>query len=265
MNPSFLRLFRNLGAMVLAGRPTRRAIAAAVKLCGRRLERRWPFFPRAEGKELNLGFGDLLAFQYARSRNFSALVVGAFDGVENDPTSEFIRTSQCKAIFVEPQPGPFQRLSESMRGRSGVQTLNAAIDETSGSREMYCIPPGNEGLPAWTEQLASFRREHILNHEDRVPGLSRHIMTLNVQTLSFEDLLEKYQLQSLDLLQIDAEGMDVQLLAWFPFDCIKPALLHYETAHMSADEHQSVTQRLQCLGYTVRVSDSPTDDMAIIF
>lgn len=251
--------------MVFSGHPSRRAIAAAVKLCGRRLERRWPFFPRAEGKELNLGFGDLLAFQYARSRNFTALVVGAFDGVENDPTSEFIRTNQCRAIYVEPQPGPFRRLSESMRGRAGVQTLNAAVDETSGSRDMYCIPPGIDGLPAWTEQLASFRREHLLNHEDRAPGLSRHIMTVNVQTLSFDDLLEKYQLQSLDLLQIDAEGMDAQLLDWFPFHHIKPALLHYEIAHMSPAEHQSVRQRLQSFGYTVLVSDSPTDDMAILF
>jgi FkbM family methyltransferase len=251
--------------MALAGRPSKRAVAAAVKLCGRRLERRWPFLPRAEGKELNLGFGDLLAFQYARSRNFTALVVGAFDGVENDPTSEFIRTRQCSAIFVEPQPGPYRRLSESMRGRAGVQMLNAAIDESSGSRVMYCVPPGIEGLPAWTEQLASFRLEHLRNHEDRAPGLSRHIMTINVQTLSFEDLLDKYSLRSLDLLQIDAEGMDAQLLAWFPFHRIKPALLHYETAHMSQAEHQSVRQRLQCLRYTVLVSDSPTDDMAILF
>jgi FkbM family methyltransferase len=251
--------------MALTGRPSRRAIAAAVKLCGRRLERRWPFFPKAEGKALNLGFNDLLAFQYARSRNFSALVVGAFDGVENDPASQFIRTHQCRALFVEPQPGPFRRLRESMHGHAGVETLNAAIDEMSGSRDIYCIPPGIEGLPAWTEQLASFRREHLQNHEDRAPGLSRHIVALNVQTLSFDDLLGKYQLQTLDLLQIDAEGADAQLLAWFPFHRVKPAVLHYETAHMSSVEHQSVKQRLKELGYTVLVSDSPTDDMAVLF
>lgn len=265
MSQSLLSLLRNLGALALAGRPSRRALAAAVKLCGRRLERRWPFFPHAEGKELNLGFGDLLEFQYAKSRNFTALVIGAFDGVENDPTSEFIRTKQCRAILVEPQPWPFQRLSESMSGREGADILNAAIDATSGSRDMYCIPPGIDDLPAWTEQLASFRREHILNHEERAPGLSSHIVTLNVQTLSFDDLLDKYQLQSLDLLQIDTEGMDAQLLGWFPFHRIKPALLHYETAHLSSAEHQFVRKRLQRLGYTAFVSDSPTDDMAIIF
>jgi len=127
------------------------------------------------------------------------------------------------------------------------------------------VPPGIEGLPAWTEQLASFRREHLVKHEDRAPGLSRHITALNVPTFSFEDLLKKFHLQSLDLLQIDTEGMDAQMLAWFPFHRIKPALLHYETAHMSPDEHQAVRRRLKELGYAVFVSDSPTDDMAVLF
>lgn len=252
-------------SLPLSGRiPSNRAIATLVKLYGYRLERRWPFLVKAAEEELNLGFDDLLEFQYARTRNFVAVAVGAFDGVTNDPTSQFIQRHHCRGIFVEPQPGPFKRLQGNLRSFIDVTLVNAAIDEVSGTREIFYLRSGIADLPAWTEQLASFHREHLLKHEDQVPGLSSHIATLTVKTLSFDDLIDQYSLDSIHVLQIDAEGMDAQLLAWFPFKRMKPAILHYETDHMSPDEMQSVRQRLVDLGYTVRQSDSPTDDMAIL-
>ena len=257
-------LARNLLAMALSGHPpSRRAMAAMFKLCGHRLERRWPFLPKAEGHALNLGFEDLLELQFARSRSFTAMVIGAYDGTANDPTSDFIRKRRCRAIFVEPQPGPFERLREHYGACENVMLLNAAIDENSGSRIMYSIPPGIEGLPDWVEQLASFRKDHLLQHESQAPGLSQHIRAHQVPTISFSALLGRYSLEGLDALQIDAEAMDAQLLAWFPFERIKPGVLHYETAHMTGDEAGSLRARLRGLGYTVSASDSPTDDMAI--
>lgn len=265
-NKNTLRISRSLAAMAMSGRlPSRRSLAAMAKLCGRRLERHWPFLPRASQSELNLGFDDLLSLQYARSRKFNALIVGAFDGVTNDPTGEFIQNRNCRAIFVEPQPGPFSRLGVRMSANQNVTLINAAIDEISGDRLFYSIPSGIAGLPDWTEQLASFNKQHLLNHENKAPGLTMHIVESKVPTLSFDDLLNKYSLKKMDLLQIDAEGMDAQLLEWFPFERLKPALLHYEVAHMTSDQKISVTSRLKSFGYMVLPSDSPTDDMAIQF
>jgi len=256
----------SLSAMAISGRvPSRRAVAAIAKLCGRQLRRRWPFLPRADEENLNLEYEDLLELQYARSRHPVALVVGAFDGAR-DPTIEFIRKHQCGAILVEPQARPFKRLCELMRLQSNIFLLNAAIDEVSGFRDMYCVTPRADELPPWTEELASFRREHILSHEDRAPGVSKAFLTCKVPTMSFECLLDRYDVKSLDVLQIDAEGMDAQLLAWFPFDRIRPALLRYETVHMSAEEQRVVRNRLKEIGYIIRNSGSPpTDDVAILF
>jgi FkbM family methyltransferase len=260
-------LISSLGAVALSGRiPSRRALAALGKLCGRQPTRRWPYLPKVDAGNLNLEFDDLLELQYARSRNFVALVVGAFDGIANDPTSHFIRKHQCRAILVEPQPGPFSRLRENMGGNGNIEFLNAAIDEVSGFRDIYCVSPGKVGdLPSWSEQLASFRREHILKHEDLIPDLSRYIQVCKVPTVTFDGLLNQYNVESLDLLQLDVEGMDAQLLSWFPFERIRPALLHYETAHMSAEERGLARNSLKELGYTVLPSESSVDDMAILF
>ena len=84
------------------------------------------------------------------------------------------------------------------------------------------------------------------------PGVAKHLSVRTVATISFKDLLDRYGVKWLDVLQIDAEGMDAQLLAWFPFERVKPALLHYETAHMTEEEHQLVCKRLQQLGYIIR-------------
>ena len=152
-----------------------------------------------------------------------------------------------------------------MKDNNNIVPVNAAIDRVSGFRELYCVSQGVDDLPPWTEQLASFSREHILGHEHRAPGVSKRLLMRRVPTVSFEDLLDRYGVESLDALQIDAEGMDAQLLAWFPFERIKPALLHYDTAHMSAEERRLVCTRLKDFGYTVRSAGSLMDDMAMLF
>src|SRR5215813_4343238 len=115
----------SLSAMAISGHvPSRRAVAAVAKLCGRHLTGRWPYLPRADDENLNLEYEDLLELQYARSRQLVALVVGAFDG-GSDPTIQFIRKHQCGAILVEPQAGPFKRLRELMSLHSNIFLLNA--------------------------------------------------------------------------------------------------------------------------------------------
>jgi FkbM family methyltransferase len=258
-------ILASLWAMVLTGRkPSRRAVAAVAKLSGRALTRRWPYLPKLAEGNCDLEFVDLLELQYARTRNFLALVIGAFDGITNDPTSEFLRNRHCSAILVEPQPQAFKRLQKNMASRSNMTLVNAAIDQTSGSREMYCVSDVAGQLPTWTEQLASFRRDHIIGHEEIAPGLSNYITPCKVATLSFDDLLDTFSVKSIDVLQIDAEGMDGQLLRYFPFGRVKPALVHYEITHMSADERQYLRDRLADLGYLVRNSGL-MDEMAILF
>lgn len=243
--------------------PSRRALAAAVKIRGRRMERRWPFFPRAEGAALNLGFDDLLELQYARSRDFVVLVVGAYDGMENDPISRFIRTHASRGVLVEPQAAVFERLKNNFRAFPRFELLNAAVDASSGTRPFYSVQCGGSDLPGWTEQLASLSREHLVKHEASAPGLTRHIVEHSIPTMSFEDVLDRYNLKHVDVLQIDAEGMDGQLLAWFPFERLRPGVIHYEIAHLPRREEHLVRERLRRHGYRLFTADSPTDAMAV--
>lgn len=244
--------------------PTKRALAALAKIHGYRLEKRWPFLIRAEGGDLNLTFEDVLEFQYARSRRFMFVSIGAYDGLANDPVSRFVRSHDCHGILLEPQPGAYEQLCANYAAFPQCRLLNAAIDKVSGSRTLYYIPPGNPDLPEWTQQIASFRREHVMKHEPQAPGVSGCIQCRAIRTISFNDLLDMFHLRAIDVLQIDAEGMDGQLLAWFPFERLRPAVLHYEATHLSSEEHRAVRKRLREFGYLVREADSTSDDMAVM-
>lgn len=262
---ALLQLMRNVGAFAISCRiPSRRAWAALAKLQGRRLERRWPFLGKANPAALNLAFDDLLEFQYARSRRLQVMVVGAYDGMQNDPIGHFVLKHDCDGVFVEPQPGAFARLRANLGSRRNLHCVNAAVDGLKGERQFFHVPPGLSGLPAWSEQLGSFCRAHIEKHEASAPGLSAHISSIVVPTTTFDSLLDEFQIGTIDVLQIDAEGMDAQLLSGFPFHRTRPALLHYEIAHMTPHELSSTRAMLSGLGYRLLPAESMTDEMAVL-
>jgi hypothetical protein len=119
-------------------------------------------------------------------------------------------------------------------------------------------------LPAWAGQLASFSREHIEKHEDRAPGVSARIRSRVVPGLTFDDLLDRFAIRALDVLQIDAEGFDARLLACFPFERIMPRVLHYEIAHMTRGDLGATRARLAALGYRLFPTAAGTDEMGVL-
>ena len=122
------RLARGMAQMFGAGRlPSRRALSAVAKLSGWRLSRRWPVLARLDAGEVAIGFGDLLELQSRRSTDPAVLVVGAFDGVSNDPIGAFVQQSGCRAIFVEPQPAAFARLRERFQYFQSAQCGSALV------------------------------------------------------------------------------------------------------------------------------------------
>jgi FkbM family methyltransferase len=256
---------RSMAALLRHGRmPNRRALAAAAKLQGFTLQRRWPFISTAKPDALNLAFEDVLAFQFARARSFFVLVVGAYDGIENDPLGQFVLTHECSGVFLEPQSEVFERLRQNYGSRPSLRLVNAAVDQQSGTRELFTVRAGPHGLPRWTEQLASFSRSHIEKHEDRAPGLSEHIVSSAVRIVTFSELIELHSIRAIDVLQIDAEGVDALLLGSFPFDRIRPGVVYYEIAHMAPGDLEATRSRLRNFGYRFYATEAPTDEMAVL-
>jgi hypothetical protein len=83
-----------------------------------------------------------------------------------------------------------------------------------------------------------------------------------VDCITFDEVLGRMPHERIDLLQIDAEGADAYLLSLFPFDRVRPAIVHWEIKHYTKTQKQDCLDRLAGFGY--RFAPSGEDMMAVL-
>lgn len=172
--------------------------------------------------------------------------VGAFDGVANDPLRKYIERCNWRGVMVEPQPEPAMALRKLYTGNDRVRVIQAAVDAQRGRKTLFTVPGSS--------QLASFDKRVIAKHD---PG---QIIEVPVECVTFEDILPGGEI---DLLQIDAEGADAFLLSLFPFDRLRPAIVHFEVKHLSKLAREECFERL--VGYGYRLAPSGGEDMMAVY
>jgi hypothetical protein len=129
-------------------------------------------------------------------------------------------------------------------------------------RTLYTVE--SESLPKWVGGMASFDRKQILRQDYLIPGIEKLIRELPVQCIPFSEVIETLtDGNQLDLLQIDAEGADGRILSMFPFDCIKPAIVHWEAKNMTRVEQETALDLLCSHQYLV--SRSGAEDMLAVY
>lgn len=234
-----------------------RVLRSALAAAGLQI-RRWPapltFHREAE---LRIGLEHVIAHSLWRRprEDFFFIQVGAFDGMTNDPLREMVLEHGWTGILVEPQREAFRQLERNYRNQPGIVLRNVAVADVSGPRPLYTLRPG-DALPSWARQLASFRREVILQHRDVIPDIADRIETETVECLTFEDLLAPMRPSRIDLLQVDAEGYDFEILKLFHGAGLRAQIIGFEHTHLSRPERDACVEHLISLGYRVAL-DGP--------
>lgn len=176
--------------------------------------------------------GILSAFKY-RDPEFFFVQIGAYDGQESDPLNSMIKEYKWKGILIEPQPEAFARLKENYSSLNGLIFENVAIAAEEGSLPFFRLRNTFSHLfHADYGTLASFDANHILKHLS-TPNTSEDVLeAIQISCMPLSKLLDKHQVNKIDLLQIDAEGYDYQILQMIPFDRIKPRVIRFEHANL---------------------------------
>jgi FkbM family methyltransferase len=175
--------------------------------------------------------------------------IGAYDGQTNDPIHGWIKQYGWHGVLVEPQQRPFARLQETYAGCEGILLRNAALAEASGRRTFYQVPDDVPGVPDWVGQLASFDQSTILAHRHLVPNIDDLVDAIDVDCVTFEDLLEG--VDRVDLLQIDAEGYDGEIVRMFDFARWRPSIVNFESVHLTHEDYEATLRCLVSHGYRV--------------
>lgn len=196
--------------------------------------------------------------------------VGSNEGVlTNDPLCSFILKHPWKGILIEPVPRLFQKLQKNYKHRPDLHFEMVAISDTRKKCDFFVIDETakifqenpeliDQNGQKWGEQLGSFKKEHILDDRKYDPKLSslqklseKEVKTIQVECVPLEDIVEKYQLQSIDLLHIDAEGHDDTILSAIDLSKIKPKMILFEHMHMSFERYCLCLIHLKIHGYGV--------------
>lgn len=208
-----------------------------------------------------LEFDDVVCrrmFEFGQELTF--VQVGAFDGITKDPLHRYIQKCGWRGVLIEPQPRPAAQLRDLYRDNNRIVVLQAALDCRSGKRTLFTVESDN--VPAWARGMASFRRDNIVKNSYLIPGLEATIKELTVNCIPFEDVMPRLPSDRLDLLQVDAEGADGQILSLFPFDRVKPAIVHWESKNLSKSQQEEALDMLSKHGY--RFARSGEEDMLAV-
>ncbi|MEI6070417.1 MAG: FkbM family methyltransferase [Verrucomicrobiae bacterium] len=177
--------------------------------------------------------------------DFFFVQVGANDGKQFDPIRSYVRYYQWKGILLEPVADYFAELKENYADCPNLKLINAAIADHEGTVTIYRVNPLDKSLPKWKQGIASLHEGHHLRS-----GTSDDVMTAEqVPCLPLMSLLDRHNISSIDLLQIDAEGCDLAIIKSLDLTRILPKILHFE--HRLGDKVHSQKDFSEAMGMLV--------------
>jgi len=196
----------------------------------------------------------LLLKDYCQTKNrISFIQVGAHDGISNDPLREFIvRYKKWHGYLLEPLPKYHSMLQNNYQNISAnrLNILRCAIAEQKNSMYLYQIKEKFiDHFPQYAKQIASINRSHLINHFPFLKNEPEKIEKLKIPVITMRDFIDKYNVIPLDVLCLDAEGLEAEILNSFPFKTVKPDILIYETLHLQTREKNSLYDNLRKQGY----------------
>lgn len=197
---------------------------------------------------------DLLLSHYRQNHaHVFLLQVGAFDGVSGDPLYSLVEKHHLRGVLIEPQIDVYRRLEFNYSVFGPRFTLvNAAIGPHDGQIAMYRIKPAPD-VPNDVQQLTSLDKQFLRRHAAFLPNLESRILTESVPCITFETLFRELQIGNhhVNLLQIDAEGYDLEVLRAFDVAKRKPAIIQFEHRHVPRSGYEATLRDLLSLGYRV--------------
>lgn len=164
--------------------------------------------------------------------------IGANRG--NDDLTDIIGQTQLnKFVIVEPLSVHNEYIEKCYEWVNNKIIENVAIvtENIDNIEFYYHINDGPEYLVASTNEM------HILNHGYKSNG----IVKLIVPAYTINNLLQKHKIFELDILFIDAEGLDDAIIRSIDFDQYKINKIYFENLHLKSDVNSFLNDK----GYSI--------------
>jgi FkbM family methyltransferase len=208
------------------------------------------------------------------------VVVGANDGHQDEHLDALYAEPGWGGVMVEPEPSAVARLAGNFGDRRNIALANVAVADRDGRLPLYGVEPPRAAAAEdarWElfgtyDLVSSLSRETILGH-DWIAGVEDRITVEEVECLRFESLCDRYEIERIDCLLIDAEGYDLEILEGIDFPRHRPRLLIYEHFHLGGQGRARAREIVAANGYesieegwdTWCLDRSPDDALSALF
>ena len=193
--------------------------------------------------------------------NFGLVVIGAHSGIWL--TSLLEKYKEQSILLVEPVPHNIQELKENISKYKDIKIETSAVSSKNEVQKFYFVKPESVKKLGkhWASGIGSFDKQHILNHKNkRFKVENSDIEEIEIQYLTFTDLVNKYSITSIEMLQIDVEGAEYQILNSIDFTKISIQKIifefkHFDGAFKEGPKLKSIKEKLIKFNYQLKEID----------
>ena len=165
-------------------------------------------------------------------KNFGLVIIGAHIGVHI--INEINKYKDQHILLIEPVPHNLGALKKITDDYKNITIEPIAIGKKKAINKFYFVKGDSiQKLGKhWASGIGSFNKKHILDHRTKRFKIEEHdIDSINVETLTFSDLIDKYEISEIDQLQIDVEGYEYEILNSIDYLNIKINKIIFESKH----------------------------------
>ena len=194
-------------------------------------------------------------------KKFGLVVIGAHFGVWlND---ELTRFDKENILLVEPVPYNYKKLKEKFIKSSNIHICtNAIFSENKISKFYYVNEKSILKLGKhWASGIGSFNKNHILDHRTkRFKIEDEDIDEIEIEFITFDVLIKKFEIKSIDKLQIDVEGAEFEILKSIDYKKTEINSIQFESKHFDGTfkegkKLQEIKDKLISEGYKLNQID----------
>ena len=190
-------------------------------------------------------------------KDFGLVVIGAHFGVWLQ--GEIDKYKNQNILLVEPVPYNYKILEEKFSKDKNIFICTNAIFSENKKKKFYFIKQSSihKLNKHWASGIGSFNKQHILNHRSkRFDVQNEDIEEQIIDFITFDYLLNKYQIKFIDKLQIDVEGAEFDILNSIDLKKIDIKNIQFESKHFDGTftegpKLKKIKDKLKISGYSL--------------
>jgi FkbM family methyltransferase len=166
--------------------------------------------------------------------NFGLVVIGACHGSD---LVQDINNVKKPVLLVEPLDYNFKLLKKNFQDYENIYFEQSFISNNSKSIIFYFVKEDSIKKLGkhWASGIGSFSKEHILNHKSKRFHIEESdIESMDIISQTFNQLCEKYNIDTIDNLLIDVEGHEMSILKSIDFNKILILEIKFEFKHLTS-------------------------------